>query len=118
MTKESQSKIDWTIPKHPIFEEIIDTRIRALIVVIIGCDVCPGGVKGIGLSHVDNKLKYINGKDIDTETERNSTDNVSLYDELTKWAVETSKAKKTESPQFNEDTITTFVNAIIYQPTN
>ena len=65
-----------------------------------------------------NKLKYINGKDIDTETERNTTDNVSVYDELMKWAIETSKAKKSESPQFNALTMTTFVNAIIYEPTN
>ena len=87
LTQDSQSKIQWTVPKHPIFEGIADTRIRARIAVIIGCDVCPGVFKGIGPSHVDNKLKDINGTDTDTETERNSTENVSVYDELMKWAI-------------------------------
>jgi hypothetical protein len=62
---ESKSivKFDWedpkAKPKHPVFEGVEDRKLRALIGVIVGCDVSPGGVKNVGPSKVTNKLKAI-----------------------------------------------------------
>ena len=115
LKEESQSKVEWKVPPHPVFEGITDMKTRALIAVIIGCDVCPGGVDGIGPKVVDDKLKEMKEKNKNEDTGSN---NVSVYDELMKWAVEKSKPRKNEDPQFNEEVLTTFVNAIIYEPTN
>ena len=49
LSVESKEKVKWMNPKHPIFENIIDMRTRMLDAVIIGCDACSGGVKGIDL---------------------------------------------------------------------
>ena len=104
----SKKKVKWSCPEYPIFEGIVDMKTRILIAVIIGCDVCPGGVKGIGPQKVDEKIKQIqSSRSSDMPT-------VPMYDELLKWAIEIQGSK----PQYNEDIITTLVYAVLYEPTN
>ena len=116
LSDESKKKVKWTHPKHPIFEGITDMRTRILIAVIIGCDVCPGGVNGIGPSKVEEKMKQIQS----SCSHDMSTSEVSMYDELLKWAVDfqLTYPKKSTTPQYNKEIINTFVDGVIYEPTN
>lgn len=109
LSDESKKKVKWTCPKHPIFEGITDMKTRILIAVIIGCDVCPGGVGGIGPQKVEEKMKQIS-----------DMPEVSIYEALMKWAVEfqLTYPKKTDTPQYNRETITAYVYGVIYEPTN
>jgi len=116
LSDESKKKVKWTHPENPIFEGITDMRTRILIAVIVGCDVCPGGVNGIGPSKVEEKMKQIQS----SCSHDMSTSEVSMYDELLKWAVDfqLTYPKKSTTPQYSKEIITTLVDAVIYEPTN
>ena len=36
------------VPTYPIFSGVDDPMVRALLALLVGCDACPGGVKGKG----------------------------------------------------------------------
>ena len=44
----SHGKNDGTVPTYPIFNGVNDPIARALIAMMLGCDACPGGIKGFG----------------------------------------------------------------------
>ncbi|KAL9182228.1 hypothetical protein ACHAXT_012880 [Thalassiosira profunda] len=91
---------------YPIFEGIESLRLRALISVIVGCDVCPGGIKDFGPKAVETKLE---------ELRQSTTDEGEIYDQLLDCAVEFSQKKPTK---FSKEDLTTFVQGVIYEPTN
>eukprot|EP00985_Skeletonema_marinoi_P032406 scaffold39125_cov194-Skeletonema_marinoi.AAC.5 len=76
---------------------------RALISVIIGCDVCPGGLPGIAPKTLASEIAKL---------KESSANNEDIYNNLLAYAV------KSGPPSFSEEVLTTFVNAIVYQPTN
>jgi len=49
-------------PKFPIFQSLKDPMIRALAAVAIGCDVWPGGIKGVGVSKVFKVIQEFSEK--------------------------------------------------------
>ena len=85
-------------------------KLRALISVILGCDVCPSGVKNIGPSKVDKKMTEIRAS--------SGNDKEVLFNQLMDYAIVMSKPKMSSPPQFDKEVLTTFINAIVYQPTN
>jgi hypothetical protein len=112
LSPESQSKVNLVEPQHPIFEGITKLQLRALMSVIIGCDVCPGGVKSAGPLWVEKVLASINkqnGPDLDEDV---------IYEKLMEHAVEKSRQSPNNDPKYNKDVLTTFVHGIIYEPTN
>jgi hypothetical protein len=92
-------------PQWPIYEGVLNYRLRALISVIIGCDVCPGGLPGWNLKKMATelaKLKSTSSSDAD--------DDALVYYTLLGYAV--------KSGPFTEEVLTCFIDAIVYQPTN
>ena len=47
-------------PKSPLFDNVDDPKIHALISICLGCDALPGGVPGLGASAVQNLLRICN----------------------------------------------------------
>jgi hypothetical protein len=45
----AESKVQVIPAEHPIFEGICDDRLRSLMMVLVGCDVFPCGVKNVGI---------------------------------------------------------------------
>jgi hypothetical protein len=58
------------MPKYPIFRGIEDPMVHALLAVLVGCDACPGGVKGKGPKAVHEliwKHSNLSGKQLQDE---------------------------------------------------
>ncbi len=51
-----------TQPKLPLFDNVENPKIRALIGIGLGCDALPGGVPGLGSSTLQNLLCTCNWK--------------------------------------------------------
>ena len=45
---ESQQCVKRHEPKYPLYQGVGCMKMRALMSVILGCDICPGGVIGVG----------------------------------------------------------------------
>ncbi len=99
------SNAELVVPSHPIYEGVDDMRTRALISVIIGCDVCPGGLPNIGVKKVSTELSKFR------ESSANNAD-ADMYKNLLDYAVAAPPSS------FTEEVLTTLVDAIMYQPTN
>lgn len=98
-----ETKAELKVPAHPIYDGVQHMKTRALISVIIGCDVSPGGLPGVGLKTLSPEL---------TKLKQSSANDEDLYNNLLAYAVEAGP------PKFSEEVLSTFVNAIVYQPTN
>ena len=114
LSEASQSKVKLVSPKHPIFEGISDLKLRALMAVVIGCDVCPSGIKSAGPHFVEkviDDLKLELGPEVDEDA---------IYQKLMDAAVEKSRPKSTATtnPKYSREVLTSFVHGIIYEPTN
>mmetsp|Transcript_2516 Transcript_2516/g.3779 ORF Transcript_2516/g.3779 Transcript_2516/m.3779 type:complete len:421 (-) Transcript_2516:23-1285(-) len=99
----NESNANLKVPPHPIYEGVVHIKMRALISVIIGCDVCPGGLPGIAPKTLASEIAKL---------KESSANNEDIYNNLLAYAV------KSGPPSFSEEVLTTFVNAIVYQPTN
>jgi hypothetical protein len=44
----SRDHVTYVPAQHPIFEGVTDRRLRALIAIFLGCDVCVKGLPGVG----------------------------------------------------------------------
>ena len=106
----SQSNIEWTVPLFPSYEGVKIMKIRDLISVILGCDVCPGGVKNVGPSKVHQKLTKIRASSGNNEEV--------LFTQPMDYAVAMSKPEMSAPQQCDKKVLTIFVNVIIYQPTS
>ena len=96
------TKAELVDPAHPIYEGLGNAKVRSLISVIIGCDVHPGGLPGIGPGKLQQKMKEF-------KKDNAITDEEALYNSLMDY-VGPSKISK--------DVLDTFVKGIMYQPTN
>jgi hypothetical protein len=102
LTPESKAKVKLESPSgYPIFEGVSDLRTRCLIGVMIGCDVSPGGISGVGPEKVWSKLQELRG-----------CSNDEMYDQMIKYAEELSKPSKSKdaSPKYNEQLLNTLVD--------
>lgn len=71
-------------PKFPLFNNVCNPKIRALIGVSLGCDVLPGGVPGLGASSLNNILSTIDleadGATVDLATKLGTVKKAQLKD--------------------------------------
>ena len=58
----SKKKVELHTPDYPIFEGIQLLDLRALLGVVIGCDVSPGGVPDCGPAAVQDELNLIKAR--------------------------------------------------------
>ena len=99
------TKAELVDPAHPIYEGLGNAKVRSLISVIIGCDVHPGGLPGIGPGKLQQKMKEL-------KKDNAITDEEALYNSLMDYAVNVGPSK------ISKDVLETFVKGIMYQPTN
>jgi hypothetical protein len=57
LSHREQSSVFPVEPKFPLFDGVIDQKMRALIAIALGCDALPGGVPGVGAASLSNLLK-------------------------------------------------------------
>jgi hypothetical protein len=57
------SNVFQTRPKYPLFNEVEDPKMRALMALALGCDALPWGVPGVGASSLHNLLQACNWND-------------------------------------------------------
>ena len=96
--------------KFPLFAES-NLFLRVSIAVVLGCDVFVGGINGISVSKVSDKITEIcdelkkQGVDIEDDEQKNK-----VIGQFQKWACENGKITQT--------LFETFVTALIYEPAN
>ena len=122
---ESKIAVRKMKPPYPIYERIKSMKLRALVSVLLGSDVCPGGVKGIGTKKVFVKFDQLCQSIFSGETqmaafcgENNDDNEDALFCMLMEYGIEASKSKAASSLNFNRDVIRTYVDVILCQPTN
>ena len=94
----TNSKATFTKAKHPIFDGVKDHKLRALFMIILGCDVYIG-MKGVGAAKLEQMIK-----ESKAQTEED------LHKHLRNRLKYTNK--------LTEDVIDTYISAILYEPTN
>ena len=112
LSPESKAKVKLECPSgYPIFEGVNDLRTRCLVGVMIGCDVSPGGISGVGPEKVWLKLQ---------EIRKSGCSNVDMYNQMISYAEVLSKPSKRKdaAPKYNQQLLNTLVDAIVYEPTN
>eukprot|EP00956_Cyclotella_meneghiniana_P040674 scaffold202164_cov66-Cyclotella_meneghiniana.AAC.2 len=95
----SDSKAKFTPAQYPLFDGKESHRLRALMMVILGCDVYKSGMKGVGVPKLNELIKNIGDK---TEDELY----VELHDELS------------QKNNLTKDVVDTLVDALLYEPSN
>ena len=110
------------LAEFPIFEGVTNIRLRALMMVILGCDVYPSGYRGFGLKTLSKKIK-----------ESQSADNDELYEYLVKMMkkafeprlIEIAKERGVRKEELDttatadaEEVVQTYIDALVYEPTN
>mmetsp|Transcript_2837 Transcript_2837/g.5150 ORF Transcript_2837/g.5150 Transcript_2837/m.5150 type:complete len:472 (-) Transcript_2837:1596-3011(-) len=91
--------------EHPIFEGVSDRKLRALMALILGCDVYPKGMSGVGAKSLADivNIKY--------PAFKKRCPHASLFGYLKKYLY-----SKTDG--FHNDVVHTYLRAIVYEPTN
>ena len=95
----SDSKAKFKPAVHLLFDGIQSHKLRALMMVILGCDVYKSGMKGIGPAKMNDLIKADGAQ---TEDE--------LYTRLHNQSKQRNKLAK--------DIVDTFVDALLYKPSN
>lgn len=85
--------------KHPVFDGIKDHRLRALIMLILGCDVYLSGMKGTKVTKLEQLIK---------------SKNAATEDVLYQFLFDTFKTKN----GLTSETVDTYIDSLIYEPTN
>ena len=93
--------------KFPIFEEVTDRKLRALMCLYLGCDVYPKGLTGVGAKKLSDMInvKFPKFK----EKHQHAT----LYEYLKKYLW-----KHTDGDDWDSHVVSTYIDAIVYEPTN
>ena len=96
--------------RYPIFDGVSDQKLRALMALLLGCDVYCKGMKGIGaerLSHLINE-QY---PEFYWTHQPNTNDPITLYGFLHRHLVR-------NTPGFDTSVVQTYIRALVYEPTN
>ena len=93
------SAAQFTVASNPLFDGVANPRMRALMMIILGCDVYPG-IKQVG-GQTLRKMKQ--------QSEQESTGDQLFYD-LRDLFITSSK--------LSEQALDTYIDAIVFEPTN
>lgn len=107
LSDESKKSVQLTDAKYPIFEGVESRKIRALMMVMLGCDVYGPGMKSIGPPKLAKELKVVK--------ERLSKHNQQISDESVYNAFIQHVGTHTG---LGTEVIETLVAGIPYEPTN
>jgi hypothetical protein len=103
---ESKDRVMLVDAVCPIFEGVKSRKLRALMMVALGCDVYKPGIKGVGPKTLHDQIEKLKAK-MDVNSRENED---KFFDQLL-----THVGKKTH---LGTNVIHTFVKGIIYEPTN
>lgn len=103
---EAMDKVELVDAACPIFEGVESRKLRALMMIAIGCDVYKPGIKGVGPKTLYGQMKKLKAK-MDANSRE---DEDKFFDVLLKHV-----GNKTH---LGTNVIHTFVKGIIYEPTN
>eukprot|EP00956_Cyclotella_meneghiniana_P043052 scaffold251008_cov83-Cyclotella_meneghiniana.AAC.1 len=107
LSDESKKSVKLTDAKYPIFEGVESRKIRALMMVMLGCDVYGPGMKSIGPPKLAKELKVVK--------ERLSKHNQQISDDAFYNALIQHVGTHTG---LGTEVIETLVAGILYEPTN
>jgi hypothetical protein len=108
LSVESRDRITFVPAKYPLFENVTDRKLRALMCLFLGCDVY-GGMNGVGAKTL--AVDIIQGSYESYKMRRPENEEVSLYSYLKKYL-----HSKTDG--MDHDAVQAYVRALIYEPTN
>ena len=105
LSVEDRAQTTFRPAKFPIFDGISDRKLRALMSLILGCDVYPKGMPGVGAKSLAEivSVKY--------PAFKIRCPHATLFGYLKKYLY-----SKTEG--FDNDVVHTLIRAIVYEPTN
>jgi hypothetical protein len=95
--------------KYPLFAED-NLFLRASIGVILGSDVCVGGIKKIGPKKLSDKIAFFREKADNENRGGDCANNTFIIQQLQKWAC--------SNDEMTECVFKTFVMALVYEPAN
>ena len=103
---DKKNRIVVKLPDYPLFR-FEDEKLRALIAVILGCDVMVKGIQQLGPKKIHVKIeKYLE------ENKDASTDDLRKH--LMEWVCKVDEKKG----KMTTDVLETYVNAFMYEPAN
>ena len=103
LSEGSRNHVTFTPAKHPIFEGVVDRRLRALIAIFLGCDVCIKGLPGVGAKTMNEIINVYYPK------YSKRCPNVSLFAYLKRYLCNKMKG-------YNHSVVQTYIRALIYEP--
>jgi hypothetical protein len=101
----SRDHVTYVPAQHPIFEGVTDRRLRALIAIFLGCDVCVKGLPGVGAKKMSDIIN------IGYHKYSKRCPQVSLFAYLKRYLCSKMKG-------YNHSMVQTYIHALIYEPTN
>lgn len=123
----TESKAQLVPAEHPIFEGISNDRLRSLMMVIVGCDVFPSGVKNIGIPTLARTVSLFRSSSLDSPTYNEAA----LFERLVAMLKkefkpilikEASEVSREEAEAVAdgeaEEIANTLIDALVYEPTN
>ena len=105
LSEDAEKRITYTPAKHPIFENVSDMKVRAVMVLFLGCDVYVKGLLGAGAKTLDDTIS------INYPAFTKQCPHASLLAYLKKYLY-------TKIDSFDNDTVHTYIRALLYEPTN
>ena len=90
--------------KYPILDEET-IRLRALVSVLLGCDVFVGGVSRVGAKKIFDKMKQL-------REQENDIDDFDLSEKLIQWSC------NIKDTNVSEDLLRVYIDAILFEPVN
>jgi hypothetical protein len=108
LTLESRDRITFVPAKYPLFENVPDRKLRAVMCLFLGCDVYDG-MNGVGAKTL--AVDIIQGSYESYKLRRPENEQVSLYSYLKKYL-------QSKTDGMNHTVIQTYICALIYEPTN
>ena len=105
LSEGSGDHVTFIPAKHPIFEGVVNRRLRALIAIFLGCDVCIKGLPGVGAKTMNETIN------VNYPKYSKQCTKVSLFAYLKRYLCNKMKG-------YNHSVVKTYIHSLIYKPTN
>ena len=105
LPEEERSKPTHSVAKYPIFDGVKDRQLRAIMMLILGCDVCLKGVPHVGAKKLNDLIK------ITFPQHKTKHPTTTLHSYLGKYIVK-------QVANYDAKVVDTYLQALVYEPTN
>lgn len=113
----SETKAKLVPASHPIFEGLKDDRLRALMMIIIGCDVFPSGRKGVGVPTLTTRIQLVNTTfHLGLQSQDDAI--TFLHQQLMEYMKLEFKYMSAGDDLHAEQVVNTLIDALVYEPVN